>query len=121
MTKKIILFITMLVCGIVAFADEPPKKFDLPKTEPIGSLRPLSDFSDSPSAVWMDGVITIEFPQSEGMASVAVSDFTGTVLASVSSSTAIPITIYVGYPEDELTIRVETTCGNTYEGYFSLD
>lgn len=121
MTKKIILFITMLVCGIVAFADDPPKKIELPKTEPIGSLRPLSDLSDSPSAIWKDGVITIEFPQSEGMAYVTVSDFTETVLASVSSSTAIPITVYVGYPENELTIRVETTCGNTYEGYFPLN
>lgn len=111
----------MLVCGIVAFADKPPMKIELPKDEPVSPIGPLSDFSDSPSAIWKDGVITIEFSQSEGMASVTVSDFTGRVLASVSSSTAIPITVYIGYPENELTIRVETTCGNTYEGYFSLN
>lgn len=111
----------MLLCSIVAFAQSPPKKIELSKDEPMGQISPLSDFSDLPSTIWKDGVITIEFPQSEGVASVTVSDFTGTVLVSVSSSTAIPITVYVGYPENELTIRVETTCGNTYEGYFSLN
>lgn len=69
---------------------------------------------------WEEGVIEVDFSESEGMGSISFYEITGKELYKMDINTQYPIIINIGYPDEPVLIRIRTSMGNEYEGILIL-
>ncbi|MCI8998362.1 MAG: hypothetical protein HFJ95_05130 [Muribaculaceae bacterium] len=127
-----IRFLLLLIIFISAFNVFGEKKEqDAKKEKEVHSilekksnnLKPLSDMCGESLKVdcyWEEGVIEVDFSESEGMGSISFYEITGKELYKMDINTQYPIIINIGYPDEPVLIRIRTSMGNEYEGILIL-
>lgn len=118
---KVILAILMLLLPLSSFADnERVKPVELGKKGSKDRPR-MPQRHSSVECYYENGVISIQFETPEGDATFTVTDVVTGDNASTTFNTATEFNYFIGTEPSTYLLEINTSAGNVYEGYLTLD
>ncbi len=125
MKKLVLSFVVILLMSNISILGQDKAKDEVKiKIEKVGDEnRPLSldgvNVSNNIDASWLNGVLSIDFEESEGLGFLMLEGFSGWRM-NLRVDTSVPIRIYMEDQVEPVLIRIQTSMGNEYEGILIL-